>query len=338
MTALSDYARLEASGLWRAGDGVQRRNVVVSVGEASLTIFDMKDTALAHWSLAAIERLNPRETPALYTPGPGADEELELADDTMIDAIERVRSAVARRRPRRGRLRLAIMAAALTLVLALGAFWLPDALIRHTASVVPPVARAAIGARLLSEIEALSGAACVTAGGQEALAHLSERLFDTGGHRLVVLPGGIATTAHLPGRTILLSHTLVEDFENAEPAAGYLLAEVARIRAYDPLLGLLEKAGPFAAFKLLTTGRMPAEVYANEAEAMVRAAPSPVGSATLLPMFRNADLSSRPYALARDLSGESVLPLIEADPYPQGSPRPVLRDGDWLRLQSICGE
>lgn len=60
--------------------------------------------------------------------------------------------------------------------------------------------------------------------------------------------------------------------------------------------------------------------------------------ATLLALFRNAGVPSRPYALARDLSGETVLPLIEADPFPDGAPEPVLRDGDWLRLQSICGE
>lgn len=154
----------------------------------------------------------------------------------------------------------------------------------------------------------------------------------------MVLPGGISTTAHLPGRTILLSHTLVEDYENAEPAAGFLLAEVARIRARDPLVRLLSDAGPLAAFKLLTTGKMPDEVYRTGAETLIRSVPTRVDPAILLPMFRQADLSSRPYALALDLSGETVLPLIEGDPYPGGSPASVLRDGDWLRLQAICGE
>ena len=338
MTALSDFARLEAAGIWRETEGAQRRDVIVSLGEASLTIFDMKDTALTHWSLAAVERLNPRESPALYSPGPESGEELELSDDTIIDAIERVRSAVARRRPRSGRLRLAIMGGALALVLALGVFWLPDALIRHTASVVPPVARAAIGARLLSEIEKLTGPACVSAGGQVALSHLAERLFDTGNLRLVVLPDGLTGTAHLPGRTILLGRGLVEDHEDAEPAAGYLLAEVARIRALDPLLQLLRSAGPRAAFRLLTTGRLDDRTYRDHAAALIRAPRPPVGAAVLLPMFRAADLSSRPYAMARDISGETVLPLIEGDPFPQGTPRPVLSDGDWLRLQAICGE
>lgn len=338
MTALKEYARLEASGLWRGAEGAQRRDVIVSVGEASLTILDLKDTPLAHWSLAAIERLNPRELPALYAPGLNADEQLELADDTIIEAIEKVRTAVARRRPHRGRLRVAIMAGALLLVTGLAVFWLPEALIRHTTSIVPPVARAAIGARLLSEIERVSGAACVSSGGQEALDHLGERLFDSGNLRLVVLPSDIPVTAHLPGRTILLSHTLVEDYESPEPAAGYLLAEVARIRAQDPLLRFLEDAGPLAAFKLLTTGRLPDEVYRRRAEELIRATPAPVPEATLLALFRNAGVPSRPYALARDLSGETVLPLIEADPFPDGAPEPVLRDGDWLRLQSICGE
>ena len=49
MTALDSYDRLEAAGLWRAGADAQRREVVVSIGDATLKISDMSDTVLAHW-------------------------------------------------------------------------------------------------------------------------------------------------------------------------------------------------------------------------------------------------------------------------------------------------
>lgn len=43
MTALREYDRLEATGLWRPGPEEQRREVVVSIGEATLVITDMRD-------------------------------------------------------------------------------------------------------------------------------------------------------------------------------------------------------------------------------------------------------------------------------------------------------
>ena len=56
----------------------------------------------------------------------------------------------------------------------------------------------------------------------------------------------------------------------------------------------------------------------------------------LLAAFAAAGVTSRPYAYALDVTGEGTLGLIEADPLAGTSARPVLEDGDWLRLQQIC--
>jgi hypothetical protein len=37
-----------------------------------------------------------------------------------------------------------------------------------------------------------------------------------------------------------------------------------------------------------------------------------------------------------DTTGESVLGLIEADPYAGKVPPPLISDGDWISLQNIC--
>ena len=80
MTALQKYQRIEASGLWRPSPDAQRREVIVSIGEATLVITDTRDQPLTHWSLAAIERTNPGELPALYCPDGDPDETLELSE------------------------------------------------------------------------------------------------------------------------------------------------------------------------------------------------------------------------------------------------------------------
>jgi hypothetical protein len=337
MTALSDYQRLEAPGVWRPAPHAQRRDVIVSLGEATLVLTDQKDTALAHWSLAAIERRNPGRMPALYAPGEDATEELELADGEMVAAIERVRRAVERSRPAPGRLRTRLALAAAAAIVLLGAIWIPDALIRQAAHVAPPAARAEIGARLVEHVERIAGAPCSSQAGDRALSRLETRLFGPDGGRIVVVGSGLTTAAHVPGGTILLSHRLVEDYETPEVAAGYILAERVAARQSDPLLRLLDWAGTGAAFRLLTTGEVPDAELRDYAEHLLAAGSVEVADDRLLAAFGEARVRATPYAYARDISGEATVTLIEADPVPPDLAMTILTDGDWVALQGICG-
>ncbi len=139
MTALKDFQRLECAGIWRATADAQRRDVIVSLGDATLVICDQKGTALSHWSLPAIERLNPGSRPALFRPGRTRLNSLELDDDTMIRGITRVHTAIERRRPHPGRLRLCRLLGGSATIRAWRwrLFWLPGAMIDYTASVIP---------------------------------------------------------------------------------------------------------------------------------------------------------------------------------------------------------
>ncbi|RKF16577.1 hypothetical protein D6850_03230 [Roseovarius spongiae] len=340
MTALREYDRLEAPGLWRASPDAQRTDVIVSIGDATLTISDMRDRPLAHWSIPALSRANPGQRPAIYHPDGDPGETLELGtdEDDMIAALERLRSAVARRRPRPGRLRLLMMLGSILVVAALAAFWLPGAVREHAVSVVPGVKRAEIGRALEQEMQAVTGPPCHAPGGIGALAKLSARLpSGTGGDRLVVVRSGVTGAIGLPGGTILLGRALIEDHEEPDVVAGYIIAARMRMRAHDPLGRLLSHAGLVAAFRLLTTGHPGEEALRAYAQALLTSPPPPVSDELLLDGFRNWRVRATPYAYARDVSGETVLPLIEADPFRDEAPEPVLSDGDWLRLQGICG-
>ncbi|QJF52189.1 hypothetical protein [Roseobacter ponti] len=336
MTALKKYARLEATGLWRAADGDQRREVVVSVGDATLIISDMRDQPITHWSLAALQRANPGKRPAVFHPDgdPGETLELDPSEAEMIAAIERLRRAVERARPRPGRLRgLGVVMSSLA-VAALAFFWLPGALISHTVSVVPDVKRTEIGDALLERIERMTGPACADKAGVSALRKLRARL---GTGPISLMPGTVITSLHLPGGRILLDRALVEDFEEPDVAAGFALAEQTLARGSDPLRDLLETTGTWSGFQLLTTGTLKGEIldrYAEELLTRERAMPDPDA---LLAAFSAVTVRSAPYALARDITGEDVLPLLEADPMAGRDPVALLSDADWLRLQNICG-
>jgi len=336
MTALNKYARIEATALWRPTPDVQRREVIVSIGDATLVISDLKDQALAHWSLAAVERANPGARPAIFHPDGDTGETLELpeAEAEMIDAIEKLRRAIDKSRPKPGRLRWLGMLTSFAVVAGFAIFWLPAAMLDHTLTVVPNVKRASIGAALLKRIERVSGPVCDDAKGNTALARLALRLKSG---KLAVLPGMPRSSLHLPGGTIILSRNVIEDFEEPDVAAGFVLTEMANRTAEDPLHDLLGVVGIRENFRLLTTGDVSDAALDRYAEQlMTRPAEVPETTAHLA-QFNTAELRSTPYAYAVDITGETTLALIEGDPMNGRLTEPLLSDADWLRLQNICG-
>lgn len=338
MTALKEYARLESIGVWQENSAVQRRDVVVSFGDSTLVISDKNNVALTHWSLAAIERVNPGETPAIFSPGDNDPETLEIAEDTMVEAVERVRTLIARRRAKPGRLRMWLLGASILGVLALVFLWVPGALLRHTVSVLPDVTRSEIGTGLLTSVTRISGQPCTSARGSQALNQLSNRLLGADGGGVLVLPAAIQGALHLPGDIILLSKDVIEDYETPEVAAGFVLAETLRREAADPIENLLAHSGMLTTFKLLTTGEISEDDLGAYAEVLLSEQPSVLEDDALIARFAQARVPTTPYAYAIDVTGENTIPLIEADPMRNGGAERVLSDADWVSLQVICQE
>ena len=337
MTALKQFQRIEATGLWRPTPDEQRREVVVSIGEATLTISDFNDRALTHWSLAALERQNPGEYPAIFHPDGDPGETLELAqsETTMIEAVDRLQRAIDRSRPHPGRLRWFSVGGVVLAVLAVLVLWLPGALQNHVVSVVPDIKRQDIGNTILQRIERVSGQACQSEDARPSLEQLARR---TGVRQIIILPAGVQTSLTLPGGTVLLNRALVEDHEDPAVAAGYIIAERARAQLQDPLDDVLTRTGPTAAFRLLTTGQLTPEIIDAYTEQVLSEPRPEIADEPLLAMFAQAALPSTPYAYARDVTGETVLGLIEADPMAGRSLEQVLPDRDWVQLQNICGD
>lgn len=340
MTALEKYQRLEASGLWRPTPDAQRTEVIVSIGDATVIITDHRERPLAHWSIPAVQRANPGKRPAIYHPDGDPGETLELSENEkeMVAAIEKLRAAVERRRPHPGRLRMALFLTSLAAVAALLMFWLPGAMRAHAVSVVPDVKRAEIGQSLLGIMQRITGPACREADGLAALTQLAQRLPSPNGPgRIMVVRNGVSDATHLPGGTIVINRALVEDHEEPDVVAGYIVAERLRAELHDPLSNLLEHNGFWSSFQLLTTGSLKPEMLHSYAQHLLTGPRDPLPDDALLSGFRTWAVRSTPYAYAVDISGETTLGLIEADPFSGAAPDPVLSDANWLRLQGICG-
>lgn len=336
MTALTKYDRLEATGLWRPDPDGQRREVIVSIGNATLIISDMTDRAVTHWSIAAIERANPDHTPAIYHPDGDPGETLELPENEheMVAAIESLRRVIAKARPRPGRLRWLGMGLSIAAVAALVLFWLPGAMRDNTLRVVPQVKREALGVALIDRMQRVTGPLCSDAAGLRALRRLGTRLETP---KLAVVPALGRPALHLPGGVIVLDRSVFEDWEAPDVAAGFILAQLAQQVERDPLAELLDVAGPWENFRLLTTGDLSEKALDAYAEHLMTITTPPPDTANLLALFEAADVPSTPYARARDITGESVLDLIEGDPMLGVATEPLIPDSAWLRLQGLCG-
>jgi hypothetical protein len=336
-TALHKYARLESPGLWREAQGAQRREVIVAFREATLVLSDPKsESALSHWSLPAVTRLNKGALPALYAADAEGGETLELDDPDMIAALETVRDALEAKRPRPGRLRGFVLGAGTSIILALGVFWLPDALIRHTASVLPAATRQAIGQFALADVQRLTGSPCTTPLGTYALTDLADRLFGQHQARILVMREGVSTSAHLPGGVILVGRALIEDQDGPEVLAGMAIMERLRAEMSDPILPVLRHAGLTATFRLLTTGVLPASSVEGYGEALLTTAAGPVPDDLALPRFRAAGVPTSPYARLIDPEGSATQGLRANDPMAGLVPQPLMNDSDWVGLQGIC--
>lgn len=339
MTALNQYERLEAFGVWRETPKAQLRDVVVSFGDATLILTDPRSNVpLTHWSLPAVTRLNPGAMPARYAPGgPEAGEELELDDEWMIAAIAKINRAIEASKPHPGRLRGGLMLGAAAVMAVLGLFWVPPALVRHAADIAPPAQRAEIGRMILAEIAKTTGNPCSRPAGDMVRHKLAARLIGPDAE-IAVVPATLRGALRLPGPITVIGEDLIEGQLSPEVAAGHILAAQAAAIESDPMLAALRYAGPRATFHLLTAGTLQAKALSGYGETLLAEPVPRPDDEKLLAYFTRAGLSSEPYARSLDPTGEAVLGLIEADPFRTALPKPVLSDREWIALQEICDQ
>lgn len=329
MTALKQYERLESEGLWRENSDAQRRDVLVSFGNATLVISDSAGRPLAHWSLPAVTRLNEGERPALFAADETADETLELSDPLMIEAIEKVRKTLLKSQPHPGRLRHVLIGGSVIVAILLAIFWFPGAALRQTLSVVPQSKRLEIGATILGHLQTQVGQRCQGAHGQDALAQLNQRLWGSeSSTQIIVLPRGIGTSKPLPGGLILLNQDVVEQVDDPSITAGYALAAHATSIDTDPLADVLITAGLKATIGLLTTGDIAPEHLKTHADALVTTTQNITETTSLTRTFELAGVPLGPYFAHVGI--ESAVPYIQ---YDYG---PILSDNAWIGLQGIC--
>lgn len=339
MTALKKYQRLEATGLWRDAPGARLREVVVGLREATLILTDPRtEMPLAQWSLPAVRRCNPGKQPAVFSPGEDDSEELELDEPEMIAALDTVRRALEKRRPHPGRLRGLVLGLTAVAVVGVVVFWLPGQVKSHVAGVLPKPTRLALGEMALADLSRLTGSPCKGVAGRRSATALAERLFPGTDTRIEILREALSGPAHLPGNILLLPASLVEAADGPEEIAGHLITEALLAKTKDPMDPVLSHIGLGATLRLMTTGTIPPSEFKGYGETLLAAEDAPFPDATaMIEAFRIAETGS---AFQGEALGKTDLGtyLIDNDPYPLGTPKPLLSDETWLELQAICAD
>ncbi|MFI0394866.1 hypothetical protein [Paracoccus jiaweipingae] len=339
MTALDQYTRLEAAGIWREAPDRKRRDVIVSFGDATLILSDPRsEMPLTHWSLPAVTRLNGDRLPALYAPGTdtsSGEEILEVDDPLMVEAIARVHQAIAARRPHPGRLRFSLMLIALAGMAAAAALWLPDALIRYGACIAPEAARQQIGRAIVTDMQSQTGPACTRPGAQRALNELARHLIGPNAS-MTVLPAALPQASLLPGDIVVVGRNMIEDHPDAQVLAGYVLSALTLTPPPVPTQTALRHGGLRSALAVLAVGQINAETMRGHAQQLLSQPFRMPPEDPLLARFTRLGIASTPFAQAIDDSGETVLALIEADPLRDAPPNKLFSDKVWHTVQRIC--
>ncbi|MCF6272377.1 MAG: hypothetical protein L3J37_04180 [Rhodobacteraceae bacterium] len=322
MTAIDKYIRLEAIGWWYEPGRQEAREVIVSFGDATLQLADMKDVPLTHWALRATARIGTRGTAVIYSADPEHHEVLEISDPDMIRAISAVSSALDHRPPPAGRKRWIWRGVAL--LAALAALSQSPPLIYSMAGLIAPPARmATVSARLQAELIAESGA-CEGWQGMRALAGFSDALFPEMPPEIIVVNDDSRSFA-LPASTILLSRQDIQRAATPAELAAIILRAWAQSENGAPKVALISSLGPIGALRYMITGTFP----------------SP------LPKLSNIKATGEDYILARDhliglgASAATLQAMAKADgiglPVPQNG-FPPFGFPDMETLKNICAE
>ncbi len=333
MTALDQYDRLESDGLWREDADAQRRDVIISFGHATLVMTDSSGRVLTHWSLPAVIRLNEGTRPALFAPEQDAEETLEINDDLMIDAIEKIRRSLLNKRPRHGRGRWVFSATIVAVAALLAVFWFPNAMRQQALSVLPASQRAEIGASVLGHLQAEIGARCQSTRGTTALKDLGQRLFGTDtAIRIAALPRSIGTSLALPGGVIVLDQDVIEQAADPAVPAGYALSAYADSLKTDPLIPFLDAAGLQATLRLLTTGEISQDHLRDYALSLNNTDRKVALPDTLAPAATDARIDLDAFLADAESRGTD----LNGFEHKSEETLPILDDNTWVSLQGIC--
>ncbi|MEM7506079.1 MAG: M48 family metallopeptidase [Pseudomonadota bacterium] len=371
MTALEQYARLEAGARYYDGQSAVPQNVMISFGERTLVILSFDNQVNAHWPLASLRALESADqTTFQLVPHHDSDERVVLNDPEMMAAIRAVCPDLTKRSVDRKGVRKAVFwgAGAIGSVLLM-VFVIVPALAGQLALLIPPERERQMGDAVAKQVQSFLGVAgddayCTSPEGLAAVETMRERLASEVDLpyplRVDILNHDLVNAFALPGGRVILFRGLIKEAETPEEVAGVLAHEIGHVVHRDPTVGALRAAGSAGIIGLMLGDVFGAAVVVAATEAVINASYQREfetrADETAYRLLADAGLPSGPFAgffarMAEEHgSNETFLRYLAshpeldgraaraaaADMIGDGGFKPVLSDRDWVAMQEIC--
>lgn len=282
MTAIDKYLRLESTGQWREGGGA--REVLVSFGNATLVLSGFDESPLAHWALAAIQRISLKDGVATYSPDAEGFETLEIDDSRMIEAI----SQVSRMRPSVSRTRnwgrWATLVFVGLAVVVIG-YFAPSALRGQALRMTTNESARQLGWQMASS---LNMQVCHTPMADNTLLSIEKHAFPNGDFKLQISrtgPPGVT----FPGGLILVNSDTLHQFSAPEQLASWATKQA---EIHPPLDLIFAQSSLPDIFTYVTSGTLPPASLAAAAEMVIATTQSKT------PVLRTEEIPARPIVSA----------------------------------------
>ncbi|MEL6477123.1 MAG: M48 family metallopeptidase [Pseudomonadota bacterium] len=372
MTALDQYARLEAGARYFDGISSKPQDVIVSFGERTLVIHSFSGGINAHWPLASLRALESSDSTTFQlVPHRDSDERLVLSDPDMMRAIRAVCPDLMRREvDGRGVRRALFWGGGALGAVFLMVFVIVPALAGQLAYLIPPEREQQLGDAVAKQVQSFldvtgEDAYCTEAEGLEALAKMTARLERQNDLpypiRVDVLNHELVNAFAMPGGRIILFRGLIDEAETPEEVAGVLAHEIAHVVHRDPTVGVFRAAGTAGILGLLLGDVFGGAIVVAMSEAVINASyqreVETRADETAYLMLAEAGLPSAPFSqffirLAEEHGDvDGVLKYLASHPGLKGraaraaaadeiggaSFTPVLNDRDWVAMREMCG-
>lgn len=331
------FDRLESLGLWKETDTSQKREVIVSFGKSSLVLYDIRNFPLTHWSFAALRCIHKKDGRMIYTPDQNSFETLEISDDTMNRAIQRVCKAVYYPRPHRGRIRVLFFGLGLICLGLLSKYWLPEALARHTSDLITQNKAQEIGKDMTAIIQTQTGPFCQSSRFDFITRKLESRLKLESEFILYIAHLDTRKSVHLPGGIILVDRSLIENFSQSDILAGYVLMEQVLYSEVPPFQRLFLNAGILSTLRFLTTGELDYRILKTYVNMRITSSQRLPDIKKLQAAFQEKKISSQDFARVFDPTLETTQALMKENTV-LDQQNQILSDQEWLTLQSVCDD
>lgn len=369
MTALSDYAKLEAEAVFFDAQSGVSTEVILSFGERSLMIVGLDDRALAHWPLASLHCPDAQVNASIkIAPDRSAEDFLRLQDQEMITAIQAVCPNLydAPTEIPKKRIPRWLWPAMLIVFLVLGGIFSVPMVKTKIIDDITADQEVRLGRAMRSHVITVLQAdrpalwECTEPEGRQALDSVVMRIGEAiPGQSFSVIDLQDIGLLTLPGGETMIFRGLLDTVETPEGLAGVLAHQMVHMKNRDALKNTVAAFRPMDLLKFWWGGEPTDEVLETSAQASLARPFTPeaeaAANAGAIVSLTEARLPTRPFAKAieswrhrqnsslafitRHPGGpDRIAKINAADQIGENPFKPALDDRSWLALGNICDE